>query len=57
MAMTGGFGLAYFQTKPFDGNEGNKHHIIYISIFDGHGFENSIYCVLMDILCFHCINI
>jgi hypothetical protein len=30
MAMTGGFGLAYFQTKPFDGNEGNKHHIIYI---------------------------
>ena len=57
--MTGGFGLAYFQTKPFDGNEGNKHHIIYIyiSIFDGHGFENSIYCVLMDILCFHCINI
>jgi len=30
---------------------------IYISIFDGHGFENSIYCVLMDIIWFHGITI
>ena len=32
LTMTSGFGLPYFQTKPFDGNEGNKHIYIYIYI-------------------------